>query len=89
MVGINNNIGRTLKRIRERKNLNKQEIVRELKKRFRIHFSASSFSRMESGQSIAKATIVAALCLIYDVNLQSILLTGYEYDYNPSQEVDF
>lgn len=89
MVGINHNIGRSLKRIRERKNLNKPEIVRELKKRFRIHFSASSFSRMESGQSAPKANIVAALCLIYDVTLQSILLTGYEYDYNPSQELDF
>lgn len=89
MVGINNNIGRTLKRIRERKNFSKQEIIRELKKRFRIHFSASSFSRMESGQSTPKANIVAALCLIYDVNLLNIMLTNHEYDYNPSQEVDF
>lgn len=89
MVGINNNIGRTLKRIRERKSLNKQEVTKELKKRFRIHFPASSFSRMESGLSAPKANIVAALCLIYDVNLLNIMLTNHEYDYNPSQEVDF
>lgn len=86
MVGINNSIGRTLKRIRERKKLSLAQTSKELQKRFRIYYSPASLSRMESGRGQARANIVAALSVIYNVTLESILLTNYEYGYSPEPE---
>jgi len=78
-------MGRSLKKIRERKAMSIQEVLNELRKRFRISFSSSSFSRMELGRSYPKANIVAALCVIYNVRLESVMLNN-DYDYQPESD---